>query len=53
MIQKSNPSSKFFSKKIIAIKFHQMALQNKKLFYFCIRLWRDGRVVERGGLENR
>lgn len=51
-IEKSNRSDKFFFKKNMPY-FRLYFLQIKKLFYFCNRVWRDGRVVERGGLENR
>ena len=51
-IQKNNLSEKFF-KNLFVKGFYEMFLQIKKLFYFCHRVWRDGRVVERGGLENR
>lgn len=52
MNQKNNRYLKFFTKKFHH-NFSEMFLQFEKLFYFCHRVWRDGRVVERGGLENR
>gem|GEM_PF-4917515 len=44
---------KSFLKKIFYHIFQRMFLQFKKMSYFCHRIWRDGGVVDRGGLENR
>ncbi len=44
---------KTFLKKIFLPYFLKYPLRIKNIFYFCHRVWRDGRVVERGGLENR
>ena len=45
-----NLLKKWITKKIIKI-FAKIFGQSKKVFYFCS--WRDGRVVDCGGLENR
>jgi hypothetical protein len=52
MIQKNNPSHKFFKKKFYH-NYCEILLKLGKMFYFCHRIWRDGRVVDRDGLENR
>ena len=52
MIQKNNRYTIFFQKKIYR-NFTDSSWSFKKLSYFCHRIWRDGGVVDRGGLENR
>ena len=62
------PKNYFLLQKAKNNNFHFFILQLKKMIYFCTRLqgrynmavrvfpvshWRDGRVVECGGLENR
>lgn len=52
MLQKSNRSTKFFFKKI-SPEFEWDVFAIIKKILLLPRVWRDGRVVDRGGLENR